>query len=160
MARRPPLEELRGIIETTGYEVISIEPEHSGLKFSGAINIQIAPREWLENANPMEFPQISQELVSSEKAHPLREGRINNGFTPKVPASEMTNTLHGQLAALSVAVEKIQGELEEMGGKIWPFEINLRRIVQSPNEMLFSCDICFDVNRLLEYAAQADRSWD
>ena len=65
MACRPPLEELRSIIEMTGYEVISIEPEYSHLTFNGAINIKIAPRKWIDRATSIDFPQISQNLVSS-----------------------------------------------------------------------------------------------
>jgi len=60
----PPFDELRNIINEVGYEVISMGADHSGLKYSGAINMQIAPKEWLAQTDFINFPQIPQDLVS------------------------------------------------------------------------------------------------
>lgn len=64
MEGKPPFDELRRLIEATGYEVISIGAENSKITFSGAINIQIAPKKWLKQSGFMDFPQIPQDLVS------------------------------------------------------------------------------------------------
>jgi len=62
---RPPFDELKSLIELTGYEVISIGADREGRIFSGVINMQIAPKEFLDETDFNYFPQIPQGLVSS-----------------------------------------------------------------------------------------------
>ena len=60
---KPPFDELKSLIELVGYEVISIGASYTG--FPGAINIQIAPKEYLEQTHFMDFLEIQQSLISS-----------------------------------------------------------------------------------------------
>jgi len=58
---RPPFEELRQLIEMTGYEVISIGVD--GDSFPG-IKMRIAPKSILEHTDFIDYPQIPQGLLS------------------------------------------------------------------------------------------------
>ena len=60
----PPFGELQKVIESAGYRVISIGAEHSGMRFSGAINLQIAPASWAEKTDYINFPQVSRDFLA------------------------------------------------------------------------------------------------
>jgi hypothetical protein len=62
---RPPFDDLKSLIEMAGYEVISIGAEHSGFRNWGAINLQIAPRDWIENTDFVSFSPLPKDLISS-----------------------------------------------------------------------------------------------
>jgi hypothetical protein len=86
---RPPFKDLQEIIGLTGYEVISIEAEHTGRRFTGTINIQIAPTKWIEQTDYISFPQIPQDFVVKcrEYAKPCQSPP---GYGPDEAASPLS----------------------------------------------------------------------
>ena len=69
---KPPFADLQILIEAAGYEVISIGAEVEQRRFSGTINMQIAPKEWLKETDFTDFPQIPQGLISSLREYNTR----------------------------------------------------------------------------------------
>jgi len=55
-----PFDGLRKLFEGTGYEVISINVEREGLKFSGVISILITPEDYLKQSDFFIFPQVQR----------------------------------------------------------------------------------------------------
>ena len=74
---KPPFDELKSLIEMVGYEVISIGAEHKG--FPGAINLQIAPKKFLDGTDFNFFPPIPQELISSLRECTFRLPPLSQG---------------------------------------------------------------------------------
>jgi hypothetical protein len=62
--KTPPFQDLQKIIELAGYKVIAIGAEHTGLRFTGVINLQIAPASILIQSDFVSFPQVSHEFLS------------------------------------------------------------------------------------------------
>ncbi len=75
----PPFSELKSLIEDfTEYGIISINAERINTSFTGAINIQIAPKEYLDQMGFTFFPKIPLNLISS-----LRECKSQSSLQEK-----------------------------------------------------------------------------
>jgi hypothetical protein len=80
-----PFKELREIIQLAGYKVVSIAAERSnGICFTGVVNVQIAPAEWLEQTDFVRFPQISPDFLANCReyaAQSRRQGTDDPGLS-------------------------------------------------------------------------------
>jgi hypothetical protein len=76
--KTPPFRELQEIIEIAGYRVISIGAEHNG-RFTGAINLTIAPVEYVERTDFVNFPQIPQGFLEKCREYAAQSRQQGNG---------------------------------------------------------------------------------
>jgi hypothetical protein len=64
-----PFKELQEIIRLAGYKVISIGADYSkegcGIRLTGAVSLTIAPAEWLDHTDFVNFPQILTDFLAS-----------------------------------------------------------------------------------------------
>jgi hypothetical protein len=70
---------IQKIIELAGYRVISIGAEHSDLRFTGVINLQIAPAEWLDQTDFVRFPQPSRDFLENCREYAAQSRQQGNG---------------------------------------------------------------------------------
>jgi hypothetical protein len=71
-----PFKELQEIIRLAGYKVISISAERSnGIYVTGVIDLQIAPAEWLDKTDFVNFPQISPDFLANCREYAVQSHR-------------------------------------------------------------------------------------